>query len=67
MYQWRTKALDFVHAQDNLNLHILHMFKGTFSLDVAHIIYTFIFGLVNIAFAWDFKQHIVLSHGVIAN
>ena len=26
----------FGHAQDDLNLRILHVFKGTFSLDAAH-------------------------------
>ena len=31
-------GLFFVHAQDDLNLHILHMFKGTSSLDMAHIV-----------------------------
>ena len=32
----------FVHVQDDLNLHILHIFKGTFSLEKAymfHLIY----------------------------
>ena len=28
----------FVHVQDDLNLHILRMFEGNFSLDAAHII-----------------------------
>ena len=27
-----------MHVQDDLNLHILSMFKGTFSLDTAHMI-----------------------------
>ena len=27
----------FAYTQDALNLHILCMFKGTFSLDVAHV------------------------------
>ena len=27
----------FAHAQDDLNLHILFMFKGTFLLDAAHL------------------------------
>ena len=27
----------FAHAQDDLNLPILHMFEGTFLLDAAHI------------------------------
>ena len=40
MYVWRAKALQlaFAHAQDDLNLHILHIFKGAFQLDPAHII-----------------------------
>ena len=28
---------NLVHAQNDLNLHILHMFKGTFSLDAAQL------------------------------
>ena len=28
------------HAQDDLNLRILHMFEGTFSLDKTHFIIT---------------------------
>ena len=27
----------FVHAQDDMNLHILHMFNGTFLLDITHL------------------------------
>ena len=27
---------DFVHAQDDLNLHILLMFEDIFLLDIAH-------------------------------
>ena len=27
----------FAHAQDDLNLPILHMFEDTFSLDIAHL------------------------------
>ena len=27
----------FVHVQDDLNLHFLQMFKGTFPLDTAHL------------------------------
>ena len=29
----------FAHVQDDLNLHILHMYKGTFSLDAAHYVF----------------------------
>ena len=29
----------FAHAQDILNLHNLHMFKGNFLLDAAHMIF----------------------------
>ena len=40
MYEWRAKAkMMLLHAQDDLNLCILHMFEGTFSLDAAHIKY----------------------------
>ena len=28
---------DFAHVQDDVNLHILHMFEGTFSLIAAHL------------------------------
>ena len=31
-----------MHTQDDLNRRILRMLKGTFSLDEAHIIYTFL-------------------------
>ena len=27
----------FAHAQDDLNLRLLHMFEGTFSADDAHL------------------------------
>ena len=39
MYIWRAKALMiFVYVQDDLNLHILHTFDGTFLLGVAHMV-----------------------------
>ena len=39
MYEWRAKAwINSVHEQDDLNLHILCMLKGNFSLDLAIII-----------------------------
>ena len=31
-------GLYFAHAQDDLNLRILRMFEGTFSLDTVHIL-----------------------------
>ena len=38
MYEWRGKAqIIIVHVQDDLNLHILRMFEGTFSLDTAQM------------------------------
>ena len=40
MYVWRS-GWYFAHGQDDMNLGILHMFKGTFSLDVAQLMYTF--------------------------
>ena len=33
MQEW-----DFAHEQDNVSLHILHVLKGTFSLDTAQMI-----------------------------
>ena len=40
-----TKGLDdnFVQAQDDLNLLILHTFKGMFSLDVAYMFVLFLY------------------------
>ena len=38
MYQGRAKAkMVLLHVHDDLNLHILHMLKGTFLLDAAQI------------------------------
>ena len=36
---WESKGPDyfFEHTQENLNLHISHLFEGTFLLDLAHI------------------------------
>ena len=39
MYEWGTKVRWYnAHAQDDLNLCVMRMFKGTFSLDVAQIV-----------------------------
>ena len=37
---WQRPGSYFAHAQDDLNLRILLMFKGTFSLDVAQLMIT---------------------------
>ena len=38
MYEWRAKAgWYFARAQDDVNLCVLRMLEGTFSLDVAYI------------------------------
>ena len=37
MYEWREKAWMIVHVQDDLNLNILRILKGTFLLDAAWI------------------------------
>ena len=34
MYEWRY----FTHVQNDLNLDILHIFEGIFSLDVAQVL-----------------------------
>ena len=45
---WLKKApyqelcLYFAHAQDDLNLHILYMVKDSFSLDMAHLIWSYV-------------------------
>ena len=39
MYELKEKArMNFAPAQEELNLRLLHLFEGTFSLDTAHII-----------------------------
>ena len=38
MYEWRAKTqMVLVHVQDDWILHILCIFEGTFSLEVAHM------------------------------
>ena len=40
MYAWKADPeLCFTHAQDGLNVHFLRMFKGTFSLDMVHVLF----------------------------
>ena len=39
-----------MHVQDDLNLHILHMLKGTFSLDVANLFWLALTTTVNRTF-----------------
>ena len=39
MYEWRAKAeMIFWACKDDVDLRILRMFEGTFSLDKAHMI-----------------------------
>ena len=36
MYHWRARpGRGFAHAEDDVNSHILHIFKGSFSLDAS--------------------------------
>ena len=32
-----------MHAKDDLNLHVLHKFKGTFSFDIAKMVCVYVY------------------------